>query len=68
MGVRKPAAYRHSMLWMENIRRWRIVDDDGFSQIAANLREVFDIVSLMVVTTLTEKAMMNNMIDIELIQ
>jgi hypothetical protein len=31
MGIRKPAAYRYSMLRVEYVRCWRIVNDDGLS-------------------------------------
>jgi len=54
MSIGKPTADRDSMLWVEDIRCWRVVDDDCFSEIAANLRQVFHIVPLVVVATFSE--------------
>lgn len=31
------------MLRMENVRCWRIVDDDGISEVTANLRKILGI-------------------------
>jgi hypothetical protein len=64
VGIRKPTADWNSMLWMENVRCWRVVDDDSLPEVPADLRQIFDVVSLVVVATLTEKAVMYNMMDI----
>lgn len=40
MRVREPAADGNCVLRMENVRRRGVVDDDGLSKVAANLREV----------------------------
>lgn len=40
MRIREPAADRDGVLGMEDIRRGRIVDDDGFFEVAADLRQV----------------------------
>lgn len=68
MGIRKPTADRHGMLRMEDVRGWGVVNDDGFSQITANLREIFDIVALVVVTALPKEAVMHNVMDVKLVK
>jgi hypothetical protein len=52
------------MLGVENVRSWRIIDDDGFLQISANLGQIFDVVSLVIVTTFPEKSVVYNVMDI----
>lgn len=64
MSVRKPTTDRYSMLGVENVRSWRIIDDDGFLQISANLGQIFDVVSLVIVTTFPEKSVVYNVMDI----
>lgn len=56
------------MLWMEDVRRRRVVNDNGLAQVTANLGEILDIVALMVVTTFSEKAMVHNIVDIKLVK
>lgn len=68
MSIGKPTADRHGVLRVEDIRRWRIVDDDGFSQIAANLRQVLDVVALVVVATFAEQAVMHDIMDVKLVE
>lgn len=38
--VREPAADGNRVLRVEDVGSWRIVDDDGFTEVTANLREV----------------------------
>lgn len=38
--VREPAADGDRVLRVEDVGSWRIVDDDGFPEITANLREI----------------------------
>lgn len=45
MRVGEPAANGNCVLRMEDVRRWGVVDDDGFSKVAANLREVLSWIS-----------------------
>ena len=45
MCVREPAADRYSMLWVENIGGRRVVDDDRFTKVPSDLREVLDFLS-----------------------
>jgi len=64
VSVRKPTTDRYSMLGMENVRRWRIVDDDGFLQISTNLGQIFDVISLVIITTFTEQSVVYHVVDI----
>lgn len=50
------------MLRVEDVRCWRIVDDNGLSQITADLGEVLDIVALVVVAALTKQPVMDNLV------
>jgi len=38
--VGKPAADWNGMLWVEDVRGWRIVNDDRVFQVTADLRKV----------------------------
>ena len=40
MRIRKPAADGHGVLGVEDVGGGRVVDDDGFAEITANLRKV----------------------------
>jgi hypothetical protein len=64
VSVREPTADRHGVLRVENVGCRGIVDDDCFSQISSNLGKIFDVVSLVIVTTFTEEAVMNDVVDI----
>lgn len=68
MSVREPTADGDSMLWVENIRGGRVVDDDGVFQVSSDFRKVLDVVAAMVVATLPKKTVMYNAVDIKLIQ
>lgn len=56
------------MLWVEYIGSRRIVDDNGIFQVSANLRQVLDVVALVVVTALPEQPMVDHFVDVQLIQ
>jgi hypothetical protein len=64
MSVRKPTTDRYSMLGVENVRSWRVVDNDGFLQISTNLGQIFDVVSLVIITTFSEKSVVYHVVDI----
>lgn len=66
--IREPTADGDSVLWVENIRRRRVIDDDGVLQVASNLREVLDVVSLMVIATLPEKPVVDDFVDVQLVE
>lgn len=66
--VREPAADRNRVLRVEDVRRRRIVDDDGVLQIAAHLRQVLHVVTLMVVAALPEEPVVDNLVDVQLIK
>ena len=40
VSIRKPATDGYRMLGMEDVRRWRIVDDDGLSNVSAYLGKI----------------------------
>ena len=52
------------MLRVEYVGCWRVVDNNCVLQVAPNLRKIFDVVALVVVTALTEQPMMHNLVDI----
>ena len=68
MRIGKPAADGHGMLGVEDVRCGRVVDDDGVLQVTSDLREVFDVVSLVVVAALAEQPVVDNLVDVELIK
>lgn len=68
MRIGKPAADGHGMLGVEDVGSGRVVDDDGVLQVTSDLREVFDVVSLVVVAALAEQPVVDNLVDVELIQ
>lgn len=64
MGVWKPTANGNGVLGVEDIWGRRIVDNDCFSEVAANLGEIFDVVTLVIVATLSEKTMVYHVVNI----
>ena len=68
VGVREPAADGYHMLRVEDVGRRGVVDDDRVAQVTANLREVFDIVALVVVATLSEQPMVDHIMNVKLVQ
>ena len=49
---------------MEYVRGWGVVDNDGVLQISSDLREVLDVVTLVIIAALSEESMMNDFMDI----
>jgi hypothetical protein len=85
VSIRKPAADRDRVLRVENVRRGRVVNDDGVLEIATDLGKVLhavsvtsdrqlvltaylDVVALMIVTALSEKAVVHNTVNVEYIK
>lgn len=56
------------MLGVEDVGRGRVVDDDGILEVPSDLGEVLDIVPLVIVAGLAEEAVMDHIVDIELVQ
>lgn len=54
VGIGEPAADGDGVLRMEDIRGGRVVDDDRLSNVAADLRQILDIVALVVVAAVPE--------------
>lgn len=82
MSIRKPAADWDGVLRVENVRRRRVVDNDGVLEVSTDLGKILhpisvashrwlrvkaylDIVALVIVTALSEKAVVNNSVDVE---
>lgn len=68
MRIREPTADGHGVLGVEDIRGWRVIDDNGILEVAPNLGQIFDVVALMVVATFAEKTMVDNVVDVQLVQ
>lgn len=68
MRIRKPTADWHSVLGMKDVGRRRIVDNNRILELPSNLREVFDIIALVVVAAFSEETMVYNVVDIKLIE
>lgn len=64
MSIREPTADRDGVLRMENVGGRRVVDDDCLLEIAANLREILDVVALVVVAALAEQSVMYHAMNV----
>lgn len=56
------------MLRVEDVRGRRVVDDDGVLQVSADLGEILDVVSLVVVAAFAEKSVVDDLVDVQLVQ
>lgn len=68
MSIREPTANWHGVLWVEDVGSRRVVDDYGVLEVATNLGQIFHIVALVVVAALTEKAVMDDLVDVQLVE
>ena len=68
MGIGEPTADGYSVLWVVDVGGRRVIDDDGILQVSADLGQVFDVISLMVVAALTEESVVNNLVNVQLVQ
>ena len=68
MRIREPAADGNGVLRMKDIGRRRVVDDDRLLQVAADLREILDIVALMIIAALSEEPVVDHIVDVQLIE
>lgn len=66
--IREPTADRHRVLGVENVRSRRVVDDYCVLEVAPNLGQVLYVVALMVIATLAEQPVVNNLVDVQLIE
>lgn len=64
MSIREPTADWNRVLRVENVRGRRVVDDDRVLQVAPNLRQILDIVALVVVAAFSEQPMVDNLVDV----
>jgi hypothetical protein len=53
---------------MEDIRRRRVIENDGVCNGTTKLREVLDIVALMGITGLSEEAVGDDLVNVELVK
>lgn len=56
------------MLRVEDVGGWRVVDNDSVLQVTTNLRQILDIVALVVVAALAEETVVNDLVDVELVE
>ena len=68
MRIGKPTADGDGVLRMKNVTGGAVVDDDGFAEVAADLREIFDVVALVVVAGFAVEAMADDVVDVELVE
>lgn len=68
MGIREPTANRDGVLRVKDVRSRRVVNDDGVLEVTANLRQVLDVVALVIVATLAEEAMVDDVVDVQLVE
>jgi len=60
----EPTRHGNSIVGMEDVGRGGVVDNDGLSDGPAELRQVLDIVALVVITRLAEKSMLDDSVDV----
>ena len=68
MRVVKPRRDRNGVIGMEDVRCWRVVDDDGLLELAPDLRQILDVVALVVVAAFSEQAVVHDLVDVQLVQ
>lgn len=85
VGVIKPRRNRNSIIGVENIRCWRIIQNNGIRYGATQLRQILfqkithrrggdiegadlDVITLVIITTFTEQAMGDNLVNIQLVE
>ena len=62
--VVEPARDGHGVVWVEDVRCWRVVNNDRLAYRPAELRQVLDVVALVVVARLAEEAVLDNLVDV----
>jgi hypothetical protein len=53
---------------MEYVRCRRVVDDDCVFEVTSDLGKVLDVVALMVIATLAEESVVNNLVNVKLVE
>ena len=66
--VREPTTDWHGVLGVENVGCRRVVDDYCVFEVAPNLGQILYIVPLVVVATLAEQSVVDNLVDVQLIE
>jgi hypothetical protein len=69
MRIDEPAAYWHRIIRMEDIARWRVVEDDRVLYRPTELREVLDVGGApVVVAALAEEPVLDDVVDVKFVQ
>lgn len=68
MGVAEPGRDRHGVLRMEHVGGGGVVDDDQVFERTAHLRQVLDVVAVVVVARLSEQSVVDHLVHIEDVQ
>ena len=63
--VVEPCRDWHGVVRMENVRSGRVVEDDAPFHVSTELRKVFDVIALVIVTALSEESVSHNAIRIQ---
>lgn len=56
------------MLRVENVRCGGIVNDDSIPKVTPELREILDVIAVMVIAAFAEQTVMNNVVNVELVK
>jgi len=68
VSIREPTADGNGVLGMEDVGCRGVVNDDCLLQVAANLREILDVVPLVVVAALSEEPVVDHLVDVQLVE
>ena len=68
MRIREPAADGNGVLGVKDVGRRRVVDNDRLLQVAPDLREILDVVALMIIAALSEEPVVDHIVDVQLIE
>jgi hypothetical protein len=64
MRVVEPRGDWHGVVRVEDVRRGRVVQDNRVGNRTAQLRQILDIIPLVIITALAEQSMRDDMMDI----
>ena len=68
VSIREPTSDGNGVLGMEDVGCRGVVNDDCLLQVAANLREILDVVPLVVVAALSEEPVVDHLVDVQLVE
>ena len=67
MRIIEPTRDRHSVVRMENVRSRRVIDDNGIANGSSELRQIFDVISPVIVARFTEEAVFDDVMNIQMV-